>query len=117
MLSSFLAWEGWSFLTGVASVVGLFACLLFVARFQVETGGAWWRHPDGRPNPFGRFLFFRKALLAVLFLLALANRLAPGWEAQGFVTALLFSAFAVQTFVPYRLLLQAQNEVDRSEAR
>lgn len=117
MLDAFLAWSGWYVLTGVASAIGLFACLLFVVRFHVETGGAWWKHPDGRPNPFGRFLFFRKLLLAVLFTVALANRLTPGWTGQTFVTALLFSAFAVQTFVPYRLLLQAQKEVDRSEAR
>lgn len=110
MLEAFFAWNGWYILTGVASVVGLFACLLFVVRFQVETGGAWWR------NPFGRFLFFRKVLLAVLFTLALTNRFAPGWDAQRFVTAVLFTAFAVQTFVPYRLLLRAQSEIDKQEA-
>jgi hypothetical protein len=112
MLAEFLAWEGWYFLTGVASVIGLFACLLFVVRYQVETGGGWWRHADGRPNPFGRFLFFRKVLLACLFALALANRFFPGWEARDFVTAVLFCAFAIQTFTPYRLLVKAQSEVE-----
>lgn len=110
MLDALLLWDGWSTLTGVAAAVGLFACLLFVVRFHVETGGAW------RDNPFGRFLFFRKVLLASLFLLALANRITPGWIWQDLVTAVLFSAFAAQTFVPYRLLLTAQREMHRSEA-
>lgn len=111
MLDEFLMWSGWTYVTGVAAAVGLFACVLFVVRFHVESGGAW------RGNPFGRFLFFRKVLLASLFAVALANRLTPGWIAQEFVIAVLFSAFAVQTFVPYRLLLTAQKEMHRSEAR
>lgn len=117
MLDAFLLWGGWNVATGVAAFVGLFACVLFVVRFHVETGGAWWRHPDGSPNPFGRFLFFRKLLLAVLFAVLLANRLTPGWIWRDFVVAVLMSAFAVQTFVPYRLLLTAQKEMHRSEAR
>lgn len=116
-MDEFLAWEGWRTVTGVAATIGLFACVLFVARFHTKTGGAWWRHPDGRPNPFGRFLFFRKALLSALFLVVILNRVLPGWEAQDFVTALVFLAFAVQTFVPYRLLLQAQKDIDDQEAR
>lgn len=117
MMTEFLAWEGWRTVTGFAATVGLFASVLFVVRFHMKTGGSWWRHPDGRSNPFGRFLFFRKTLLSALFLVVITNRVFPGWSAQNFVTALVFMAFAIQTFVPYRLLLQAQKDIDQQEAR
>jgi hypothetical protein len=116
-MREFLLWGGWYVLTGIASAIGLFACILFVVRYQIETGGAWWRHADGRSNPFGRFLFFRKVLLSCLFALALTNRIFPGWTGQTFVTSIVFVAFAIQTFVPYRLLLQAQKDIDVEEAR
>ena len=60
MIHDFLLWEGWYTITGIAAGIGFFACIFFVVQFQVKTGGAWWRHPDGTPNPFGRFLFFRR---------------------------------------------------------
>jgi hypothetical protein len=95
-------------LTLGAVIVGLIAALAFVIRYQYEVGFSWWRHADGTENSFGRFLMIRKLLLAALFAIVLLNRTVPGWTGQRMVTALLMVAFAVQTFVPYRLLLSAQ---------
>ncbi len=108
----------WDVLTLIAVGTGLFAALLFVVRYQIEVGWTWWRHPNGGPNHFGRFLMIRKVLLSCLFALVLANRAFPGWTGREAVTALLMACFALQTFVPYRLLVSAQKaqEKQRQEA-
>jgi hypothetical protein len=93
----------------VVSGVGLTACLVFVVHYQVLYGFTWWRLRNGQANPFGRYLMFRKILLAGLFALVLTNRFWPGWMARPMVTAILMTLFAFQTFVPYRLLLQAHD--------
>lgn len=98
----------WDWLTIGAVVIGLIAAMAFVVRYQIEVGWTWWRHPDGTPNAFGRFLMIRKALLSALFAVILANRVFPGWPGREAVTALLMLGFALQTFVPYRLLVTAQ---------
>lgn len=116
-MSDFLAWECWTGVIYFACVVGFFASALFVVRYHISSGGTWYRHTDGRPNQFGRFLVFRKTLLAVLFVIVVTNRVTPDWAAKEFVTAIVFLAFAFQTFVPYRLLLQAQKDIDTEEAR
>ena len=107
----------WDLLTLVAVVIGLIAALAFVIRFQYEVGFTWWRTRDGRPNHFGRFLMIRKLLLSSLFLLILANRVFPGWTGRSAVTAILMVAFALQTFVPYRLLVSAQRAQGRDRTK
>lgn len=101
-----LTWHGWLWITVGACVVGLVAALAFVIRFQMESRGAW------RGNPFGRFLMKRKIILAALFSLILLNRAGwDWWEAIRLpVTAILMVLFALQTFVPYRLLVEARQE-------
>ena len=112
MIHAVLTWHGWSLITIGACAVGWVAALLFVIRFQIDSGGAW------RGNPFGRFLMIRKMLLVGLFSLILTNRLMPGWEWRLPITAVLMVAFALQTFVPYRLLVEAQQErAENEEAR
>ncbi len=98
----------WDHLTIGAVLIGLVAALAFVARYQYTAGWSWWRHPDGSVNLFGRFLMIRKLLLSGLFVLIIANRWFPGWTGREALTALLMLAFALHTFVPYRLLTEAQ---------
>lgn len=115
-MKELLASPFWDSLTIVSVVIGLIAALLFVIRYQYEVGFSWYRHTDGGPNHFGRFLMFRKLLLSGLFLLILANRVFPGWTGREAVTALLMFGFALQTFVPYRLLVTAQKAQEKQEA-
>jgi hypothetical protein len=119
VLDPFWAWEGWRLITIGACVVGLVAAVVFVVAYQVKVGWTWWRLPDGSPNQFGRFLMTRKLLLASLFVLILSNRFWPDWSARPFVTATLMVLFALQTFVPYRLLMKVQDRTspDKMEAR
>jgi predicted ferric reductase len=98
----------WEWLTIGSVGIGLVAALVFVVRFQMEVGWSWWS------SPFGRFLMVRKILLACLFVLVLLNRTLEGWPLRNMVTALLMLAFALQTFVPYRLLVKVQRDHDTS---
>lgn len=107
----------WEYLTIAAVIVGLIAALAFVVRYQYEVGFSWWRHADGEPNHFGRFLMIRKFLLSMLFIVILANRVFGEWPGRAAVTALLMVAFALQTFVPYRLLLSAQRATEKQEVK
>jgi hypothetical protein len=109
VLDPFWNWEGWRAITIGACAVGLVAALAFVVAYQMKVGWSWWRNPDGTPNRFGRFLMTRKLLLAILFILILSNRITPEWAARPFVTATLMVLFALQTFVPYRLLMKVQD--------
>ncbi len=115
-MESVLASPFWDRLTIAACVIGLVAALAFVVRYQHDAGFTWWRQPDGKPNLFGRFLMTRKILLSALFMLLLANRLFAGWDGRQAVTAVLMLAFALQTFIPYRLLSEAQRERREKEA-
>lgn len=100
----------WEWLTIGSVIVGFIACIVFLVRYLHEAGRDAWR------NPFGRYLIQRKALLAVLFGVVLANRTFGSWAARDVVTALLMLAFALQTFVPYRLLVDAQKAHSEEEA-
>lgn len=100
--------EFWNWLTIGSVAIGLVAALVFVIRFQIEVGWSWWN------SPFGRFLMIRKLLLAALFSIVLLNRTLEDWPARQMVTALLMLAFALQTFVPYRLLVKVQKQHDAS---
>jgi hypothetical protein len=107
----------WDWLTIGSVVIGFVACVAFVIRYQIEVGRSWWRLPDGTVNHFGRYLMVRKVLLASLFGLILTNRVIGSWEARPAFTAILMFAFAVHTFVPYRLLISAQRAQEKQEAR
>lgn len=98
----------WNWLTVGSVAVGLVAALVFVVRYQFEAGFSWW------DSPFGRFLMIRKILLSCLFALVLLNRIIGMWPGRAMVTALLMFAFALQTFVPYRLLVRVQREHDQA---
>jgi hypothetical protein len=108
MLRDLLDAEFWNWLTVGSVVLGLIACLIFVIRFQIEVGWSWWN------SPFGRFLMVRKLLLAALFSIVLLNRTVEDWLGRNMVIALLMLAFALQTFVPYRLLVKVQKQHDKS---
>lgn len=113
-MRAFLESPYWEYITVASVGIGLFACLLFVIRFQMKVGFTWWRHLNGQPNHFGRFLMIRKMLLASLFILIITNRVFPDWLGKEPVTALLMVAFALQTFVPYRLLILAHETQEAS---
>jgi D-alanyl-lipoteichoic acid acyltransferase DltB (MBOAT superfamily) len=115
-MDAFLEHPFWEWLTLAAVAIGLVAALAFVVRYQYVAGWSRWRQPNGKANLFGRFLMIRKLLLSVLFGVVLLNRVAPGWHAQKVVTALLMTAFALHTFVPYRLLTEAQRAQKEKEA-
>jgi len=114
-MRAFLESPFWEYLTIAAVIIGLVAAVAFVVRYQYEVGFSWWRQPNGKPNHFGRFLMIRKILLSALFVIVILNRLFPEWPAKEAVTALLMVAFAVQTFVPYRLLISAQKAHEAQE--
>lgn len=116
-MEAFLDSPFWRWLILASVVLGLIAAALFVIRYQIEVGFRWWRNEDGSPNSFGRFLMIRKALLTGLFSLVLANMFLPDWPGRRMVTALLMFCFALQTFVPYRLLISAQRAQEKEEAR
>lgn len=105
-----LYWEGWVYLTLTSCAVGLLASLTFVITYQLRVGWTWWRLEDGTPNLFGRFLMERKAILALVLGLTLANALLPPWPGQLPLSFVVMTIFAVQTFVPYHLLLKVQEE-------
>jgi hypothetical protein len=95
----------WDYLALTAAFIGLCLSTWFVIQYQRQVGWDWWN------NPFGRFLMTRKLMLSLLFGNAIINRLvidSVTWrEASG---AILLTLFAVQTIVPYRLLMKAQRE-------
>lgn len=116
-MEAFFAWEGWDYGTVAACIIGMVAATLFVTTFASDAGGDAWR------NPFGRFLLTRKALLVGLFFLVLVNRAAGGvvredsWMGQDVLTFLVFMGFAIHTFVPYGLLIDAQRaHTEKEEA-
>lgn len=117
-MRAFVNADFWNYITAGAVVVGLIAALAFVVRYQIEVGFTWWRHNDGEPNHFGRFLMIRKILLSGLFLLVIVNFLTDRqWFGREMLTALLMVCFALQTFVPYRLLISAQKAQAKKEAK
>lgn len=111
MITEALLHPVWTWITMAAVVVGLVASVWFVVRLQMEAGWSW------RTNPFGRYLMTRKLLLAALFTVVLCNRLDWAWWdlLRAPVTAALMTAFAFQTFVPYRLLMAAQRAHDQGD--
>lgn len=110
-----MSWEwatgpGWTYAIMVTVAVGLVACVVFVVDYHRRTGGGW------RHNRFGRYLMTRKILLGCLFALVLINStIGRDWPLRQPLTFVLMSAFALQTFWPYRLLLEAQHEAREKE--
>jgi hypothetical protein len=105
----------WDYLTIVACAVGMVACFIFIVAYVHRTGCDWTK------SPYGRYLMTRKVLLGALYTLILVNWMSVGqtnvpdtWPGQGMVTALLMVCFSIQTFVPYRLLVKAQEEAQRN---
>jgi hypothetical protein len=109
MLYELITSPAWDTVTMWACAVGLVACAFFVTAYQRRVGWSWTR------TPYGRYLMSRKVILAALFCLILANRLLPGWPGRQMVTALLICAFAAQTFIPYRLLVKAQEDAEKRQ--
>lgn len=111
MINMVLGHPFWVWLTEGAVAVGLLAAVWFIVRLQMEAGWSW------RSNPFGRYLMTRKLLLAALFTVVLLNRAGLDWWDlwRVPVTAVLMTAFALQTFVPYRLLMKAQAEAHHTD--
>lgn len=103
----------WDSLALVAAVIGLALAGWFVIQYQHAVGWSWWR------NPFGRFLMTRKLMLVLLFGNAIVNRMfVDNDEWRQASSAVLLTLFAVQTVVPYRLLMKAQRDMqDHEEAR
>lgn len=106
----FLEHEMWKWVTIASVVVGMIASVWFVVRYLSEAGKAAYR------NPFGRYLLQRKIILASLFGVVLSNQIFGQWPGRRMAVALLMVAFALQTFVPYRLLMDAQRAHDHKEA-
>ncbi|MDH6460102.1 hypothetical protein M2302_000253 [Micromonospora sp. A200] len=109
-MTDFLAWRGWIHLALAACVVGLGLAASFVVRYHWKTGGAWHRTPEGR------WTLYRRAVESALFALTLVNYFAPGWPGRRFASFLLVTAFALQTYIPHRLLTRAQRKRDREDA-
>lgn len=103
----------WDSMALGAAVIGLALAGWFVIQYQRQVGWDWWR------NPFGRFLMTRKIMLVLLFGNAIVNRVfidSATWREAS--SAVLLTLFAVQTIVPYRLLMKAQRDMqDHEEAR
>ena len=108
-MNEFLNWPGWNAITIIACAVGWIAAALFIVKYQRTSGGDW------RRNPFGRYLMTRKLAVLGLFSVVLINRFFPEWDWRLMITAFLMCAFALQTFVPYRLLVEAQQERAHNE--
>ena len=109
-MSEFLAWPGWIDLSLLACFVGLLLAASFVVRYHHRTGGAWHRTPEGR------WTLYRRAMESAVFGLTLVNYFFPTWPGALFASFLLLAGFALQTYVPHRLLTQAQRARDREPA-
>lgn len=103
-----LDWAGWDYGIVLASIVGVVASVTFITGYSAKAGKSAWN------NPFGRFMLSRETLLFVLFSQVLANRLIGGivrpdvWPGSGLVAFVTYGLFAIHTFMPYRLLIEAQ---------
>lgn len=89
------------------TVLGALACLYFVVRYHVTTGGDW------RHNPGGRHLMFFTANMGLLFLLIVAARLWPDYPGRLVVTALFYAALVGQIIWRCVLLHRAQHQHTR----
>lgn len=88
----------------ILTAVGALACLYFVVRYHVSTGGDW------RHNPGGRHLMFFTANMGLLFLLIVAARLWPTYPGRSVVTALFYAALVGQIVWRCVLLHRAQHD-------
>ncbi|SCL31884.1 hypothetical protein GA0070616_4350 [Micromonospora nigra] len=91
------------------AVLGLAACLYFVAAYQWLTGGDW------RHNPGGRHLMEFTGTLGVLLGLIVAARLWPDYPGRDQVTLLVFGLLVGQVVWRSVLLHRAQHD-DREPA-
>lgn len=99
----------------VLVALGTVAALHFVWAYQRNVGWTWWRHNDGEANLTGRWLMVW-ALSRVLVLgLTLVNWAAGPWPGILPVSFVVMGIFCLHTFVPYRLLVKAQEGRDATQ--
>lgn len=98
----------WVYGTLVMCAVGLLAALLFVVDYQRRVGWTWWRHTDGEVNLAGRWLMTWAVSRVLVLGLTLINWAAGPWPGILPVSFTVMTFFALHTFVPYRLLVKAQ---------
>lgn len=110
-MAHLLTHDLWRWITVAAVVIGFIGCVIFVIRYHVATGGKW------QNNRFGRYLMTRKLLLGILFGFVLINRFVEEWPGRRPILALLMLAFALQTFVPLKILLDTQERPDHDNER
>lgn len=83
-------------------MVGLVGNVAFVVRYTVLSRqtrlGPWWRHE------IGWWLAVPPLNLATLFALVMLNNLASNWPGRPAVTIILFTAYVLETWWPFRLL-------------
>lgn len=92
----------------VMCLVGTLAALLFVVDYQRRVGWSWWRHQDGEANLTGRWLMAWAVSRVLVLGLTLVNWLAGPWPGVLPASFAVMAFFALHTFVPYRLLVKAQ---------
>jgi len=100
----------WDYLVLIACIAGLVLAAWFAISYQAQSRGAW------RDTAVGRFLMTRKILLAVLFATILSYRLFGDWPGRRPIVALMLVAFAFQTYLPQKMLMEAQR-ARRAERR
>lgn len=101
----------------VMAAVGTFAALLFVADYQRRVGFTWWRHLDGAANLTGRWLMTWAVSRVLVLGLTLINWAAGPWPGVLPVSFAVMTLFALHTFVPYHLLVKAQERRAPTEER
>lgn len=92
----------------VMAAVGLLAALRFVVGYQRHVGWTWWRHRDGEANLTGRWLMAWAMSRVLVLGLTLVNWAAGPWPGVLPVSFVVMAFFCLHTFVPYRLLVKAQ---------
>lgn len=92
---------------------GLLGCLVFVARYQHISRGAW------RDSEAGRWMMIGRAEKAALFALVMVNNAVMNWPGRQAVTLFLFGAFVALTWWPSRLLSKVNrpHRTDKEGAR
>lgn len=97
----------WDWIVFGACGVGMVLAGWFAVSYQIQSRGAW------RETRAGRFLVTRKVLLFSLFASVMSYRVFGDFPGRRVLVALMLVAFAFQTWVPYRMLMDAQAERER----
>lgn len=105
----------WVYGVLVMCLVGLAGAIIFIISYQRTVGWTWWRFRDGDPNSFGRFLMIWSWTRVGVLGLTVTNALFPPWPGQLPLSFLAMGAFAIHTFVPYRLLRRIHSQPPKEE--